>query len=257
MSTIDEQIAALTEEMGLEIDDKPKEPKPPTEPDDKTKTLEEKLEQLQTSNKSGEVLSQLLQDPDFATLLALKQQGKQVKIADATQQVQEPTQQTSKVEEIDWESATPQQIADYTRRKTLEDVKAVLPEVLKAHMTPIQEQLQQVSSFVGEQVQKTAQQQVAEARKKYADFDELVPYMRQIHQVNPGLSAEELYLLAATRLGRSPTPRRELETERPGSVSGRPPLRATRKTPLEPGISGFRRALDESLSRLDLKDLGV
>lgn len=226
-------------------------------PDDEKTQKELELEQQVTKlnqevQQSRQQSSQLLSDPDVLRLVQLKQQGKKVSLApedEVKEVVEEPEE-----EEIDWDELDNAGLAKEVMKRTTSSVE----KVLNKHLKPVNEKFQTVESFTKQEQAKALQQQVAEARKKYTDFDDYQQQMVQLNAENPSLNVSELYILAKAREGKPVALREEQQkkeqdsvTERPVTSGGRPSKKPERKEPLPSGARGFRQLLSENLESKD------
>jgi hypothetical protein len=62
--------------------------------------------------------------------------------------------------------------------------------------------------------------EISEAKKKYSDFEQMMPKMAELNKEVKGVSVDELYFLAKVRSGLPLVTQEKIETERPdGSQS--------------------------------------
>jgi hypothetical protein len=125
-------------------------------------------------------------------------------------------------------------------------VKA-LDGVLQGRLKSVDEKINSVTDYIGQRQKDEVVSQVEQCRKKYRDFDQYGQEIYGLSQQNPGLSVEELYLVARTRKGGPALKDRRMESERPDSGPAR--TRTGQKTSMGSGLSGFRAALSSALDR--------
>lgn len=196
-------------------------------------------------------MMQMLQDPVIVQYLQAKQAGKKIKLVDdvpAAPQIEEPA--------IPLDQMNNTQMYQHINKTLTTNLQHMLPQIIQQHLEqalgPIQQQLQGVNGFIGQTVEQKTQAAIQAAQQKYTDFNKFGPQMVELYKQAPGLSPEELYLIAKARAGSPVTPVTQMESERPGTTVTRPSLFEARgKKPLPPGPRGFEQLMSEALNRID------
>ena len=204
-----------------------------------------KLAGLEKKVEGTEVLARILADPEVRAILEAKQRGEAVKVVSAVEKVE--SKFPGFEADVDFEAMSNRQLAEATLGK----FNSSLESLIASKLAPIKTVLQSLESYVGSSEARTVAQQVEEVKKKYLDFDSLLPEMRELNQVNPGLSVEELYIISKSRkVGNDHA--NIASSERPSTNPRRVPEEKKRITPLPKGNAGFDQLLSEALDKLEL-----
>ncbi len=207
--------------------------------------LAAKLETLEKKVESSGTLAQLMADPEVRAILEAKQRGEKVKVVLGEEKV--PTKVEIE-EDIDLDGLSNKDLVKHILKK----VSTIFDGTLSSKLTPLTEQIKNLSGYVGTAETQAANKQIEIARGKHADFDTYIPEMRELNKVNGGLSVEELYLIAKSR--KAGPDASKVSSEKPTSTSVKAPAKVTRKNPLPPGKAGFDIAMAEALSELEIPD---
>lgn len=206
----------------------------------------EKLAQLEKKDEDAGTLAKIMSDPDARALLEAKQLGKKVKVV--LDEEEEKPVAIVEDESVDLESMNNKDLINHILKK----VSSSMDSVLTKRISPLSEQLKNISTYIGGVEEKGAKQQVEEARKKYPDFNDFIPEIKELNRQNAGLNVEELYLIAKRRkVGDSkvnPT------SEKPTSTSVKAPAKVKRDKPLPPGNAGFDQLLMETLEEIEIPE---
>lgn len=147
-----------------------------------------------------------------------------------------------------------EKLANYIKhrsRREAQEIAAEATTVLKSELDTLKQQAAATANHI-------AVQQVHAFAAKTPDFEAHVPAMTQLRQQYPNAPIEDLYAIAKARAPKGKTeatatttkPAINAASERPSTSSARPPLTATRETPLPPGRRGFRMLAREGVSAL-------
>lgn len=192
--------------------------------------------------EQGQILAQLVADPEISAVIAAKRAGKGVKVNVAED---EETQTPDPAEGLE---------ADDPARATL----AAMQAMLKQHLEPLTQRLSAVEGVAGDVRKKEVREQVVAAREKFKDLDQFKDDMVKISNEQPGLNAEELYVVAKLRKGKlrlaetttfSEKPTQQPKAQRASGSTSKPPARPS-------GRKGFSDMLNNALNGLDLSSLG-
>lgn len=214
--------------------------------EDQVEEIANRLEQtLKQRSTSDATLANLVADPDIRKILDAKQKGEVVKVT--TGEEEEP--ESISDESTDVDSMTNSELVAFmvkTHGKVTQDV-------MKEEMKNFKDSISGISDFVTAQQQNAIQDQIQESKRKHPDFDDYGEKMYDIHQKNPGLNIEELYIIAKAQSGALETPGPSAGSERPSQV-GTLPVRRTekRKNAVPTGRRGFRQLLAEATSKLNV-----
>lgn len=215
----------------------------------KEEEIQQKLTAAAGHTAKAEVLAQLMQDPEFRALQAAKAAGKKVLIVDADQQKQ-PTLAEELVPlegpEVDLDKLSTKELQQHFMRETVK----VMEKAMDRKLAPVLEQVGGVQRATESQAREKSKQVFEATQAKYPDFDEYLPRMAELNTQHPGLNPSQLYAIAKTEKGSPIVEARHTSSERPGSITTRPPARTTRKTPLPPGMLGLRELIREKANKL-------
>lgn len=192
-------------------------------------------------------LLQLLSDPEIASVINAKRAGKKVKV------VEEATEDAAKevVDEEEDEEELPE-----AERKLLARALKKIDKAVDKRLGTVATRVEGLEALAGSIQQREAKAEVAKAREKYRDFDKYRAPMLKLVKENPGLAAEELYLIAKARAGKLNLTQPSSETERPTNQ----PRRRPKKRDAESARPASRRqawnsAMERALGELDLSTL--
>jgi len=222
--------------------------------DDEAKAAEEQRIAGIVSKAIGEklndnqALSRIVADPQVQQVLEARRLGKKVavNVGDTSSQ-KAPLRQETAPEPEDWDD--PRAVARFLRQDILQQVGTTLKEALDPIINPLKDDLQAVKSHIQTNEAANFQRQVVELQKKYPDFDQFKPQMRELLQQNPGLGIEELYLISKRRSGDSEQAGRTTSSEKPTHERAKTRVKKE-STPM--GRRGWNTILDNSLSALDV-----
>lgn len=188
-------------------------------------------------------LNGLLADPEIQAVLAARQSGKKIKIASVEDEIEKviPPELLDGLEDDD------------PTRKILEKLDGVLNQRLQDVLEPLNNRLQRAEAVAEQVRQAELTTQVNSAASKYKDLSKYHGDMVSLAKQTPGLSVEELYLIAKNRKGKLQIAPDVTPLERPTSQPG-----ARRKTAEAPkiihGRKGFDQMLSQALDKLNLNE---
>lgn len=210
--------------------------------------------QLQAANvqaAEATLLARMAQDPEFGEIMRARAAGKKVKIIPDDNEYRSrsvvdevaPEPQA----EIDLEKMTNKELLQHLLR---ENVKAT-EKVLQAKLAPVLEQVTKLQTSSDKQLQTAAAGEFQVLQRSYPDVTKpaVVNAMVKLNAENPALNAKQLYVLAKAGLGEPVVEARHVSTERPGSVTTRPPARKL-KPVTTPGMLGLREVIRQAAANL-------
>lgn len=209
------------------------------------KRLEEKID---SKMQSDNTLARLIADPDVRKLVEAKNAGKKVSVVEGETPPTEPVQKET-FETTDLDAMSNTDLANLIVGEVSKTVEGIVDKKLGS----FEGKIGSIENFVNEQESNTLRTELVKAREKYKDFEDQNAEMLEIHKSNPGLTVEELYLLAKRRKGEEVSSSPRVSTERPSTAVGRPDKRSDRKTPLPAGRKGMRQLLNERLEAAGLE----
>lgn len=232
-------------------------------------TLEAKLARIEAESQAGkqatQIMNRLMADPEVRAVIQAKQQGQQIKVlpldeyttlssrksADPADTGNEPGNDGDPFAGLEDDQRS---LASTISKAVLSNLSKAQEGLLKKHLEPVMGITESLRQKAQEQELATQKQQIESARKKYRDFDTLLPSLAELAKKMPELNAEELYILHKHRTG-SPVERvTQFESEKGTSQPERPNIAATRKNPLPRGAAGFSQALEEAQSAISERD---
>lgn len=218
----------------------------PPEPS-KEDQIAARLGSIERGMTENAVLGKILADPDLRAVLEAKQAGKKVKVVSGDEG------ERRKVEEPkDFTELNQKQLAEYVVSKAEE----IAEEKTNSRVAELEQQIAALRANAESGLKEKAEAQVAAAKAKYKDFDLLLEDIKKINAQTPGLSVDDMYVLAKHRKGGSVTlpNRTETESERP-TPSGMRGGRAKEKRTVPAGPRGFSQLLAQSLEKLKIPDI--
>lgn len=234
-SDFEDSLMARPDVPEDEIDDTPVE----SGEDRLAKKLEELTQGVKESSGSAITIAKLVADPDIRKVLEARQQGKKVQISTDEELSQKPVEPSKDIEEM-----TNQELTQHLSGV----INSQVANLLKKQLEPFQRQLEQVTTQLQSKQSQEVASEIQEVRKQYNDFDDYRQDMLQLNQSNPGLSVEELYLVAKRRKGGSGA--RVNDTERPSTVNRGIPRKRVEPKVEAKGRGGFQQLLADALERV-------
>lgn len=246
MGEENEEVEETTEaEAGFDLDEEKSEGE--VEGDGAEKPVSEgRVREIERGVEEARIIAQLTADPEIRAILEARQTGRKIKVVEESEEAEAEA-------EVD-----PEKLEDMSRSDLLKvlrkQIAGDLKKDLAAIVDPLKQQLDGVTQLANKQQAEKVKKEVSRLREKFSDFDVYGKPMLELNKENPGLSTEELYLLAKRRAGKSTkagaTPSaRKMATERP-TVSGMGTRSAGRTTPPKPvvGRQSFSELLEQTLS---------
>jgi len=202
--------------------------------------IAERLRSIDAKVTGGETLAKLMADPDVRALLESKQAGKTVRVV-----IGDEAQEDDEEDDVDLDSLSNKELT-----------KHLLKHITNAVSQTVEKRIAEVESQVGGlfgHIQNTEaaeiKKNIERLREQFPDFDDLRETMTEINRTSPGLSVDELYVLAKVRRGGLEGLRGGLSSEKPTRSTARPPSKVQRKIPLPFGRRGFSALLQEALEK--------
>ncbi len=226
-----------------------------TETQDADLSTEQETEEIAHTNGTANRLAQIeqnqqmlamLSDPDIHAVIQAKRAGKAVKVMEAEAKAEEPEPDLAEgIEDTDPVRPTLQKISTHIdKRVGARDAKI---QELEAKVA----ELSQVADTVRE---RDVNDQISKAQSKFKDFKDFRDPMVKLSGQFPGLSVEDLYVLAKSRSGKLKQVEQGTFTERPTAQPSRSSL-AARRNPAapapSPGKKGFEQILAKALKSAD------
>ncbi len=210
------------------------------------RTLEALNERVTAESRN----TQLLSDPNIRAYVEARQRGEQVKIVPDKPAEPAPA---GPPEPADLESMTNADMVKYLVAKLETAVKSTTNSVVEQRLEALKKELsptlQQLSADTQYRHSQDAQRMIEQVKSAHSDFEQMRPAMLEVNKTVQGLTVEELYQLAKLRSGVPAITQKSIETERPGSASGRSKYKVPDNIN---GRQGFEAVLDAALSRDNL-----
>jgi len=210
--------------------------------------LQAKLSRAADNTEAATTLAKLIADPDIARLLEAKKNNKDVRVVLGKEPDGEPDTKPDD-KPVDLDELDRPAFAEHI----LSSFGKELGDLIDKKLEPLREEVKIVAGDFTDRKNKSIEQQIEGARKKYPDLDEFAkPMMALNAQTGSTLAVEELYKLVKSRVGGDITTDPKLETEKPdldGPRKGRPKIE--RDVPLPGGGRGFDQLLKEGEGRLE------
>lgn len=192
---------------------------------------ENRIKALERNNEAQVALTQLLSDEDVAAVVRAKRAGKPVKVVDT-------------VEEEPKEEEEPEGDPEDPQVQLLGKVSKLFDAKLAKVLEPLQQRLEQVGSVAEEVTKRDVNDQIASTKKKYPDFDKYGKEVLELHQANPSLQVEQLYLLARHKKGNLRLAEQTTATEKPTQQPRRQSKPGGTPPPRPQGRKGFGQILE-------------
>lgn len=215
--------------------EQPQQPQVPEE-------IKRALEGLKTDIQSTKIGAKVMEDPDVLKVLQLKQAGKKASVSEEVPPKEEDDDESDAKEPEDLESLTNREILALAERRAAKRVR----DSARKQISKLEAQLEQVVGMLRNQQLETVNNQIAEAKKRYSDFDVFLPDMQVISQQNPGLNIDEVYYLAKRRKV-GPSAEQRVQSERPTATATRPPEKHLVEG-LKPGPRGNSELINAGIS---------
>lgn len=198
----------------------------------------------------AQILAEFATDPDFSKIMAARQRGQQVRVVQGNEVPETIKQPVEKEEEpVDLENMTNAQLMHHM----VKQITGKIPELVASSIKPLQDELQTVKGSTMSMEQERVMNQIATTQKKYPDFNQYRTEMAQIANRYPGMTADQVYVLAKQATGKlkiaddQPT-----QVERPTNNVTKPsPSKRTDVTLVRHGRKGFDDALERALGGLE------
>lgn len=169
----------------------------------------ERLQRLE----SDAIVQRILADPDIQSVLKAKQSGKAFKIVEDTPE--EPVDESP--------TLTADMKDDDPMKEPLSKIEQMLRERIDSKFEELTGRLSSVEETATEIKRREVADQIKAARSKFKDFDQYNSEMFEFARANPGLNAEQVYLLARHKKGQLRLAEQITAQERP-TASPRPSL---------------------------------
>jgi len=207
--------------------------------------IKELLTSMNEKVDSQNALAKIMANPAVRQVIEAQERGEEIEIR-------------TKAEEQVSEVPNPLDMPDFEEMSNAEIVKymmKVLPTMASSQVDPkienLSGQLKQVLDYIQRNERTSVDSEISKVSEKYSDFDRYRPAMHQLSMSNPGLSVEELYLIARARSGDAEVPNPKMLSEKPTESAVRPLVeRPKRTTPLPQGTPGARQLLSEAVKKI-------
>ena len=222
------------------------------------KTPEQLQQELTASTQQvveARMHAQLMSDPEISQILRARAAKKKIKIVEDDGGYKPAGSIADEVapspeNEPDLEKMTNTELFKHLAATQAKNTEKILTKML----APVSQQIGQLEQLTTAQLNERSRQEVDQVRKQYPDFDKHRDSMLTLVGQNPNLNAKQLYVLAKAQAGEPVVEARQMSSERPGSVTTRPPARQTRKTPPRPGMLGLQDIIREATGHLELSE---
>jgi hypothetical protein len=219
-------------------------PAPPEEASEGAKVTEALKGLTERVGEGNSALQEILTDPLVREVLEARRAGRDVVV----RPVEEPEDRSGD-SPPDLESMTNTDLTRYIVQGVLKE----LGPLVKKEVEPIGERLQAVETAAQASLRKTVSEQIAGLSARYPDFPQYEQEMIALRKGNPGLSLEQLYVLARMGQGKLEIPEGSPSSERPTTAPVRRPLREG-SPPVRRGAGGFAQLLQGALDRLEIPE---
>lgn len=223
---------------------------------ERERAMEAILSQTKETADEGLTLARILAVPEIRQVLDAHQKGDKIKVVGADEVPAEenreiPDSVLEGFEEDD--RGMVKKLLTLVGSQVSSTVGGRFQELSDKITTLVERDDKRVSSQEAED-KATLREQLLKLAREHEDFSSYSQDILTLNENNPGLSPEELYLIAKGRKtqARGGSEREKLEeTEKPSTISLRPSEKKERKEPLPPGKAGFSILLGEALESLD------
>lgn len=197
----------------------------------------------------NQAIQNLLADPDIQAVIKAKREGKQLSITEAQAKEEElPDEPALEIPDDDPLKATLTRLDDVMSKRL-----DFFNKKLDARFQELETKSGQLEAVAASVQKKEVNEQVEGAKKKYQDFDKVKGEILELSKAHPGLSVDQLALLALDKKGLLKLQKTSTASERPTSQPPRP-FGGTKKPGQEPktGQRAWRSLLQEALGEIDL-----
>lgn len=173
--------------------------------------LSKRLEKMEDSDVLKERLSDLISDPDIRAIMDAKENGEIVKVRIGDPD--DPGSKPLKMTDRDVDEMTNSELFHHMSNTFSEKIGIILEE----KMTPVSTRLQDLDNKEENERAGRLRDELAAARGKYKDFDELKNTILELNKENSTLSVDELYHLSRIRTNKGPYIAPDPSSEKPTS----------------------------------------
>lgn len=204
------------------------------EPTPEVTNLVKTLENLNRKVDDNVHAARVVADPDVRAILEAKQRGIKVRVLTGDEAPQPQNTPLAESETPpDMESMTNAQLVSYLAKEMRKELSTTVEQVVTNRVKGLRDELspaiQSAVNATKAQQSKAVSDDIASARSRFKDFEQMMPAMVKLNETVQGLNVEELYHMAKIRAGVPPVSQKEIETERPSTL------------PKPRGASGFKR----------------
>lgn len=228
--------------------------------DDQTEglTTEQETEEISHSNgthnriaalEQNAQVQQLLSDPEINAVLQARRQGKKIKIEEVVESQAEDTSENDLINDLPENDPA---------RETLGKVTKLINNKISAkdqQIAQMAEQIKRLEGVANVVQERDVSEQITKVQSKYKDFKDYSKPMVELSTKHPGLSVEDLYVLAKSRSGKLKMVEQGTFTERPTQQPTRSANAARRNpqaAPPPPTKKGFADILSRALKNTEL-----
>ncbi len=218
----------LYDEDGNEVD-------PSTIADSNTQKILQKMED--SDDGSTVKLGKLLGDPAVQEILEARDRGEEVRVSVGEEKKdKDPVTPTDK--DIDIEEMSNKDLKKHIADGMLDTIKTQITDAMK----PLTSSLEELGNSRKAQQEQETLREWERMKQIDPELEEYKPKIIELHELNPNLSLEQLYVLASGKKLEKGK-KLDLGTERP--TPSKAPTKRERKVPLLPGVRGFRQLVSE------------
>lgn len=231
---------------------KPVDENTPVDPPDPTAKLPKEVVDAIKQGAQAEIFNTIMQDPDYAAVMRMKQQGKKMEISEAGVEKPKPggAPEAKAPPASDLSKMSEQEKMQYLVNEVVGKTGALVDQKL----APLNKELEQLKGFAQGKLREETITSVNDVKKKYgeSEFEAVKPAMAELYQRNQSLSAEELFLLASAKSGKLVQAKTRSSSEKPTSTTSRPHT----KSEVKNGVVGLRDLLQGATSRAYSNNFG-
>jgi len=163
--------------------------------------LEKRFSQQDDKINRVEALNQLMRDPDIQKVLEAKRKGNEIVISSKEKDNEDGLFELPSFKDDEGKDKS---LEDLSNKELLElatgNVTKTISDLLDKKLKGVKGDISGVQKFVQQTETERIQREVVDVRKAAPDFDKYKEQIVELNRQNPGLTVEELYLLAKRRV---------------------------------------------------------
>lgn len=227
---------------------KPVDENTPVDPPDPAAKLPKEVVDSIEQGAQAKIFNTLMQDPDYAAVMRMKQQGKKMKISEEGVEPVKQPEGASGAKPAPPSSDLSKMSEQEKMQYLVDQVVGKTGQLVDQKLAPMTKELEQLKGYAQGKLRDETITSVNDVKKKYgeSEFEALKPTMAELYQRNQSLSAEELFLLASAKSGKLVQSKTRSASEKPTSTTSRPHV----KPEVKNGVTGMRELLQGATARI-------